>query len=90
MAPVGAVTRTLTDSDPGFSPETLKLAVSAPLANDITVIGETEPAMYWRDCITATGSRGLFLPVPDGIQVKNRRFWWRTISAARRWTQRSG
>ncbi len=28
MAPVGAVTRTLTDSDPGFSPELLQIAVS--------------------------------------------------------------
>ena len=60
MAPVGAVTRTLTDSDPGFSPQSLKLAVSAPVANDITVIGETEPAMYWRDCITATGTEESF------------------------------
>jgi len=60
MAPVGAVTRTLTDSDLGFSPQSLKLAVSAPVANDITVIGETEPAMYWRDCITATGSEEYF------------------------------
>ena len=60
MAPVGAVTRTLSDSDAGFSPQTLKLAVSAPVANDITVIGETEPAMYWRDCITATGTEKYF------------------------------
>ena len=60
MAPVGAVTRTLTDSDPGFSPQSLKLAVSAAAANDITVIGETEPAMYWRDCITATGTEEYF------------------------------
>ena len=60
MAPVGAVTRTLTDSDPGFSPQSLKLAVSAPVANEITVIGETEPAMYWRDCITATGTQEYF------------------------------
>ena len=60
MAPAGAVTRTLSDSDPGFSRQSLKLAVGAPVANDITVIGETEPAMYWRDCITATGPRSTF------------------------------
>ena len=60
MGPAGAVARTLTDRDPNFSPETLRLAVSAPVANDITVIGETEPAMYWRDCITATGAEEYF------------------------------
>jgi hypothetical protein len=60
MAPVGAVTCTLADSDPGFSPQSLKLSVSAPVANDITVIGEMEPAMYWRDCITATGNEKYF------------------------------
>ena len=60
MAPVGAVTRTLTDSDPGFSPNLLQLAVSGPVANDITVVGQTEPAMYWRDCITSTGTEKYF------------------------------
>jgi hypothetical protein len=60
MAPIGSVTRTLTDSDPGFSRQSLKLAVSAPVANDITVLGQTEPAMYWRDCITATGTQESF------------------------------
>ena len=60
MAPVGAVARTLTDSDPGFSPELLQIAVSGPVANDITVVGQTEPAMYWRDCITSTGSEKYF------------------------------
>jgi hypothetical protein len=60
MAPVGTVTRTLSDSDPGFSQQSLKLSMSAPAANQITVIGETEPAMYWRDCITATGTEEYF------------------------------
>jgi hypothetical protein len=60
MSPVGAVARTLTDSDPGFSPQRLKIAVSAPVANDITVIGGSEPAMYWRDCITSTGTEKYF------------------------------
>jgi hypothetical protein len=60
MVPVGAVARTLTEGDPGFSPQSLKLAVSAPVANDITIIGQTEPAMYWRDCVTATGSEKYF------------------------------
>jgi hypothetical protein len=70
MAPVGAVTRTLTDSDPGFSPQSLKLAVSAPVANKITVIGETEPAMYWRDCITATGTEELFYLTKPAFKSK--------------------
>ncbi len=30
------------------------------MANDITVVGQTEPAMYWRDCITSTGTEKYF------------------------------
>jgi hypothetical protein len=70
LAPVGTVTRTLTDTDPGFSQQSLKLAVSAPVANDITVIGETEPAMYWRDCITATGSEEYFYLTETAFKSK--------------------
>jgi hypothetical protein len=55
MTPVGVVTRTLTENDPGFSLEALNLAVAGTVANDITVIGSTEPTMYVRDCFTATG-----------------------------------
>jgi hypothetical protein len=57
LAPVGAVTRALTDTDPGFSPDSLKLTVGGPVANDVTVIGGVEPAMYVRDCFTATGKQ---------------------------------
>ncbi len=60
MAPVGAVSRTLSDKDPGFSPESLKIAVGAPVVNDVTVVGGTEPAMYVRDCFTATGKQQAF------------------------------
>ena len=70
MVPVGTVRRTLTDSDPGFSPESLRIAVSAPAANDITVIGGTEPAMYWRDCITATGSEKYFYLTKTAFKSK--------------------
>ena len=70
MTPVGAVTRTLSDGDPGFSPQALKLAVSAPVANDITVIGETEPAMYWRDCITAKGTEEYFYLTEPAFKSK--------------------
>ncbi len=31
------------------------------MANDMTVIGETEPAMYWRDCITSRERRKYLL-----------------------------
>ena len=60
LAPVGAVTRTLTDGDPGFSPDSFKLNAGGPVANDITVIGGTEPSMYVRDCFTATGKQKAF------------------------------
>jgi len=60
LSPVGAVSRTLTDSDPGFSPDSLKLNVGGPLANDVTVIGGTEPGMYVRDCFISAGKKGSF------------------------------
>ncbi|HEX9198338.1 MAG TPA: hypothetical protein VF865_02175 [Acidobacteriaceae bacterium] len=60
VAPVGAVTRELTDKDSGFSPESLKVVVGGPVANDVTVVGGTEPAMYVRDCFTATGKQQAF------------------------------
>ena len=65
MTPVGAVTRTLTDSDPGFVPESLKITVGAAAANDITVIGPTEPALYVHDAFTATGSETYFYLTDD-------------------------
>ena len=60
LAPIGAVTRALTDQDAGFVPESLQLTVGGATANDVTVIGGTEPAMYVRDCFTATGTQKSF------------------------------
>jgi hypothetical protein len=60
MTPVGATTRTLTDSDPNFTATALKLMLGGPRVNDITVIGSTEPALYVRDCLTATGTKKTF------------------------------
>jgi hypothetical protein len=92
MGPVGAVTRTLTDSDPGFSPGSLTLAASGPVANDITVIGGTEPAMYVRDCITATGTKKTFALSQAAFKLKAGVLvcWWKTTSTLQRSTQRSG
>ena len=60
LLPVGAVTRELTDNDGDFVPQSLKLTMDGPTANDITVIGGTEPAMYARDCFTSTGTTKVF------------------------------
>ncbi len=62
VAPVGAVTRTLSDAAAGFDASALQLQVSAPVANDITVIGTKEPALYVRDCVTANGTE-TYLPM---------------------------
>jgi hypothetical protein len=70
MAPVGTVTRTVTDSDPDFSPGSLQLRVSGPAANDITVIGTTEPAMYVRDCFTATGTKKTYVMSRSAFKLK--------------------
>ena len=60
LVPVGAVTRELTETDVGFVPQSLKLTVDGPTANDVTVIGGTEPAMYARDCFTSMGTTKVF------------------------------
>jgi hypothetical protein len=60
LAPIGAVTRELAETDAGLVPESLKLKVDGPAANDITVIGGTEPAMYARDCFTSMGTTKVF------------------------------
>jgi len=77
LAPVGSVSRTLSDSDPGFEAESLRLSAAGPVANDVTVIGGTEPSLYVRDCFTATGKKEGFafsrLPfkVKTAVQVKD-------------------
>ena len=60
LAVVGAVTRELAETDAGFVPEALKISADGPSANDITVIGGTEPAMYARDCFTSMGTTRVF------------------------------
>jgi hypothetical protein len=70
MAPLGAVTRALSDADPGFSPVSLKLSVGGPAANDVTVIGGTEPALYVRDCLTSTGAKTLYAMSQDAFKLK--------------------
>jgi hypothetical protein len=70
MAPVGLATRTLTDGDAGFSPDSLKLSLGGATANDITVIGSQEPALYVRDHFTATGSEVTLALTQDAFKAK--------------------
>jgi hypothetical protein len=55
LAPVGAVTYALNESDANFSPEGLRLNSPNLLVNDLTVIGETEPQAYVRDYFVGDG-----------------------------------
>jgi hypothetical protein len=70
MAPVGLATRTLTDGDAGFSPDSLNLSLGGATANDITVIGSQEPALYVRDHFTATGSEVTLALTQDAFKAK--------------------
>ncbi len=70
MNPVGTVTRTLSDSDAGFLPESLKITASGAVANDVTVVGGTEPALYVRDCFTASGKQTSFAMSRLPFQLK--------------------
>lgn len=49
LAPVGAATYALSETDPNFSPEGLWLNSPNMLVNDVTVIGQEEPQDYVRD-----------------------------------------
>jgi hypothetical protein len=49
LAPVGAATYAINESDANFSPGALKLVSPNLLANDVTVIGLDEPQAYVRD-----------------------------------------
>ena len=55
LAPVGAATYTLNESDTNFSPPGLWLNSLNLLVNDLTVIGEDEPQAYVRDYFVGDG-----------------------------------
>jgi hypothetical protein len=55
LAPVGAASYALNESDPNFSPEGLFLASPNMLVNEITVIGLNEPQAYVRDYFVGDG-----------------------------------
>src|SRR5579862_2240285 len=55
LAPVGAATYAINESDANFSPTGLMLASPRMLVNDITVIGLDEPQAYVRDYFVGDG-----------------------------------
>ena len=55
LAPVGAATYAIEESDTNFSPTGLKLTSSKMPANDVTVIGLIEPQAYVRDYFVGDG-----------------------------------
>ena len=62
LAPVGAATYAINESDASFSPLGLKLACPKLLVNDVTVIGLDEPQAYVRDYFVGDGlSPGFYL-----------------------------
>ena len=62
LAPVGASTYTLSESDPTFSPAGLTITSPNLLVNDVTVVGLDEPQDYVRDYFAGDGlSRSFYL-----------------------------
>ena len=55
LAPVGAASYVLNESDSNFSPEGLWLSSPNLLANELTVIGQDEPQAYVRDYLVGDG-----------------------------------
>ena len=55
LAPIGAASYGLNDSDPNFCPQGLTLHPGNAIVNDVTVIGELEPRAYVRDYFVGNG-----------------------------------
>lgn len=55
LAPVGATTYAINESDANFSPPGLKLVCPKALVNDVTAIGLIEPQAYVRDYFVGDG-----------------------------------
>jgi hypothetical protein len=55
LAPVGAATYAINESDADFSPVGLRLASPNLLSNDVTVVGLEEPQAYVRDYFVGDG-----------------------------------
>lgn len=55
LAPVGAATHAINESDANFSPMNLKLVSPQLPANDVTVVGLLEPQAYVRDYFVGDG-----------------------------------
>ncbi len=60
LAPLGQNAYTLSQTDPDFSPDTLRLKAADGLINDVTVIGEMEPQDYVKDYFVGDGLTGKF------------------------------
>lgn len=55
LVPIGAAVYALDESDPNFSPQGLVLQPANSVVNDVTVIGDIEPAAYVRDYFVGDG-----------------------------------
>jgi hypothetical protein len=55
FTPLGQNAYALSDSDPNFSPENLKLAPLSAITNDVTVMGEMAPEAYVTDYFVGDG-----------------------------------
>ena len=67
LAPVGAATYALNESDANFSPEGLWLSSPNLLVNDVTVIGLDEPQAYVRDYFVGDGLSLKFYLVAETV-----------------------
>jgi hypothetical protein len=60
FAPLAASTYALTESDPSFAPDGLQLISINRLVNDLTVLGELEPAAHVKDYFVGDGYTATF------------------------------
>ena len=73
FAPLAAATYALNEGDPAFSPDGLQLRSVNRLVNDLTVLGELEPAAHVKDYFVGDGYTTTFymsqIPFTRGNQV---------------------
>jgi len=60
LDPIGARSHQVSENDADFEPDALTLRIAAPLASDVTVVGDREAASYVKDYFVGDGARTTF------------------------------
>ena len=69
LTPAGSVTHRFADGDGTLNANGLKSGAVRELANDVTVTGEREPTVYWKELFQGDGTTVEFSPTGDATAL---------------------